>query len=314
MSNEVKAVSFRLSEEDVQKFREFAEEQGLNQAEMFQAMMNNFEMAKAKGLIIDRAKEIETFQDTVNTLVGMFVNSLAINQTSEERIRETLSLELGSKDKTIADLQEREMALKSKLDTAHKELDKCTEQLHRSLISGEKQDKEIAEKDKAIASYQSQINMLNETVAECRIFRDGYKDLEVQNAELSKQLSEIQIMNTNLLAQNNNLEDMKSFYTKQIDSLRDEVRAGKKLLQVHESDLNELRVEHAEELNKVRQELEAKYKAEFDEKAEFERSKCALELEKAAHREQMLKDQVTELEKKNKAATPKKTKTVNAPK
>ena len=302
MSNEVKAVSFRLSEEDVQKFREFAEEQGLNQAEMFQAMMNNFEIARAKGMITDRAKEIETFQTTVNTLVSMFVNSLAVNQTSEERIREILSLELSTKDKTIVDLQEREVTLKSKLDSAHKELDKCTEQLHRSLIAGDKQSKEIAQKDEAIANYQSQIKMLNETVAECRMFRDGYKSLEAKNAELSKQLTEIQNEHSSLLTQNKNLEDMKNFYVQQIESLRDEVRAGKKLLQVHKSDLDEIRAEHAEDLNKVRQELEAKYKAEFDEKAEFERSKCALELEKAAHREQMLKDRVAELEAKIKSA------------
>lgn len=36
----------------------------------------------------------------------MFINSLVINQTSEERIRETLSLKLSTKDKTIADLQD----------------------------------------------------------------------------------------------------------------------------------------------------------------------------------------------------------------
>lgn len=36
----------------------------------------------------------------------MFINSLVINQTSEERISETLSLELNTKDKTIVDLQE----------------------------------------------------------------------------------------------------------------------------------------------------------------------------------------------------------------
>ncbi|MGL5087338.1 MAG: hypothetical protein ACRC68_16755, partial [Clostridium sp.] len=113
MSNEIKAVSFRLVEEDIQKFREIADQQGLNQAEMFQGLMNSFEMAKAKGQITDRAKEIEIFQDTVNNLMGMFINSLAINQSSEERIREVLSLELNTKDKTIADLQEYKEKMKS---------------------------------------------------------------------------------------------------------------------------------------------------------------------------------------------------------
>lgn len=77
MSNEIKALSFRLADDDTQKFREFADEQGLNQAEMFQSLMNSFEMAKAKGMITDRAKEIEVFQDTVNTLMNMFINSIS---------------------------------------------------------------------------------------------------------------------------------------------------------------------------------------------------------------------------------------------
>ncbi|EOR19969.1 hypothetical protein A500_19194 [Clostridium sartagoforme AAU1] len=50
MSNEIKAVSFRWGEEDLQKFREFADEQGLNQTEIFQSLMNSFEMTKAKGM------------------------------------------------------------------------------------------------------------------------------------------------------------------------------------------------------------------------------------------------------------------------
>ena len=114
MSNEIKATSFRLNDEDIKKFREIADENGLNQAEMFKSVLNSFEMAKAKGLISDRSKEIETFQETINGLVGMFINSLSINQTSEERIKETLSLELNTKDKTITDLQEQKEDLKEK--------------------------------------------------------------------------------------------------------------------------------------------------------------------------------------------------------
>ena len=77
----------------------------LTQAETFQAIINSFEMAKAKNLITDRAKEIEVFQSTVNNLTSMFISSLAINQTSEERIRESLSAELNTKDKLISNLQ-----------------------------------------------------------------------------------------------------------------------------------------------------------------------------------------------------------------
>lgn len=64
----------------------------------------------------------------------MFINSLSINQSSEERIRETLSLELNSKDKIIAELQEGKnnlsaevKVLQDDLKTTETTLDKVNE-------------------------------------------------------------------------------------------------------------------------------------------------------------------------------------------
>ena len=170
MSNEIKAVSFRLGEEDIQKFREFADEQGLNQAEMFQSLMNSFEMAKAKGMITDRAKEIEVFQDTINTLMNMFINSLAINQTSEERIRETLSLELNTKDKTIADLQSREKELKIKFEASNEKATKFLRDANELAVKLENVNKEIDQKNNIINNQQEQINTLNSIVTEYKSY------------------------------------------------------------------------------------------------------------------------------------------------
>ena len=49
MGNELKASSFRLKEDDIEKFRGFAEENGLNQAEMFNSLINNLLLLE-KGL------------------------------------------------------------------------------------------------------------------------------------------------------------------------------------------------------------------------------------------------------------------------
>lgn len=48
MSNQLKSSSFRLKKDDLEKFRGFTEDNGFNQAEMFNALINNFEMARAK--------------------------------------------------------------------------------------------------------------------------------------------------------------------------------------------------------------------------------------------------------------------------
>ena len=112
---EIKGTSLRVNEDDLKKFKEYMKEFDLTQAETFQAIINSFEMAKAKNLITDRAKEIEVFQSTVNNLTSMFISSLAINQTSEERIRESLSAELNTKDKLISNLQEDKDKYKDKI-------------------------------------------------------------------------------------------------------------------------------------------------------------------------------------------------------
>lgn len=305
MSNEIKAVSFRLGEEEIQKFREFAEEQGMNQAEMFQALLNNFEVARAKNSFSDRAKEIETFQVTVNTLVNMFINSLSINQTSEERIRETLSSELSSKDKIIAELQLREATIKEEWEMINKRCENQMKELARLTTETEIYRKDIMQKDKAITDYQAQVNLINETVAECRLFKDGYKGLEVQVTELSKQLTDAQNENANLVAQNQNLEDMKSFYMNQAESFKDAERAARRLLSSHNTQMNELKAEQFEEIKKVREELEAKFAIDLKERVEFEKAKMQLELDKALNREQMLQTKLEELENKAKKSAPK---------
>ena len=297
MSNEIKGVSFRLGEEDIQKFREFAEEQGLNQAEMFQAMINNFEIARAKNSLSDRAKEIETFQVTVNTLIGMFVNSLAINQTSEERIRDAMSLELASKDKIITDLQAQYKATKDELESIEKRFGFQSEEVVRLTAISEAWSKDLVQKDKSIADYQSQVKILNETIAECRLYRDGYKELESQIAELSKQLTDTQNENANLVSQNQNLEDMKNFYMNQAESFKDAERAARRLLSSHNAQINELKADQFEEMKKIRAELEIKFAAELKERIEFERAKLQLELDKAAHREENLQSTLQELQK-----------------
>ena len=110
---DIKATSFRVSDEDIAKFKEFADKEGYNQAEAFKSIMQTVEMAKAKNIIKDRAKEVEVFQNTINDLMSYFLNSLNVNQTSEERIREELSQELQTKDNTISTMYDQLQEVKA---------------------------------------------------------------------------------------------------------------------------------------------------------------------------------------------------------
>ena len=313
MSNEIKAVSFRLAEDDIQKFREFADEQGLNQAEMFQSLMNSFEMAKAKGMITDRAKEIEVFQDTVNTLMNMFINSLAINQTSEERIRETLSLELNTKDKTIADLQSREKDLKIEFERIDKDLDKSLKTGNELAVNLENANKEIEQKNNIINNQQEQINTLNSIVTEYKSYKDINKELELRNIELNNKITDALHSNSDLQSKIENLENIKEFYKVEVESLKNEIKEVNKNIKdiekSHKDEIKDLNNSHREELNvledkykseieELKKELTEKFNEDMKNKIEFEKSKYQLELDKAISKEQLLKVKYENLKEK----------------
>ena len=313
MSNEIKAVSFRLAEDDIQKFRGFADEQGLNQAEMFQSLMNSFEMAKAKGMITDRAKEIEVFQDTVNTLMNMFINSLAINQTSEERIRETLSLELNTKDKTIADLQSREKNLKIEFERIDKDLDKSLKTGNELAVNLENANKEIEQKNNIINNQQEQINTLNSIVTEYKSYKDINKELELRNIELNNKLTDTLHSNSDLQSKIENLENIEEFYKAEVESLKNEIKEVNKnikdiekshkdeikdLNNIHREELNVLEDKYKSEIEELKKELTEKFNEDMKNKIEFEKSKYQLELDKAISKEQLLKVKYDNLKEK----------------
>ncbi|MGL5354673.1 MAG: hypothetical protein ACRDA5_15375, partial [Clostridium sp.] len=265
----------------------------------------SFEMSRAKGQITDRAKEIEIFQDTVNNLMGMFINSLAINQTSEERIRETLSLELNTKDKTIADLQEYKEKMKSVAkvnDEKVVELDKMVKDLTASL---EKATKELDQKNIIVDNQQDQINTLNSIVTEYKQYRDLNKELEVTNNELNTKITDVLHCNANLEDKIINVENMKEFYKNEVDSLKAEIKdlntnikeidksnkiEIKAIEKAHKEDLKAIETEYKAEVSKLKKELTKQFKEDLDNKLEVEKSKHQSELDKAINNEQLLQE------------------------
>ena len=140
-----KVTSMRLSEEDLEQFRLFAKENGMNQQQAFKSLVSLVELEKARTTSPERAKEIDVFRDTVNKLIGFYANSLEINKTTEETIREELKKELVAKDRTIANLQDLIRATKEdndnlknnyeKLESNNKYLQQKIEELTKADIN-----------------------------------------------------------------------------------------------------------------------------------------------------------------------------------
>ena len=59
---EIKQTNFRINAETADAFRKFCEEQGMNQAQGFDHIMQIVELDRAKGMIPERQIEIEEFE------------------------------------------------------------------------------------------------------------------------------------------------------------------------------------------------------------------------------------------------------------
>ena len=284
---EIKGTSLRVNEDDLKKFKEYMKEFDLTQAETFQAIINSFEMAKAKNLITDRAKEIEVFQSTVNNLTSMFISSLAINQTSEERIRESLSAELNTKDKLISNLQEDKDKYKDKikaLSTSVEEYENTINKINSNLY---KSNKDNEDKTLTINNQLEQIKILNEIVAEYKEFKDTNKVLAHSNKELTKNNNDLVHENLDLKDKISNVKDMNKFYKEQILKLEEEVRKlnaeNNNNKDKYEKEIELLKNTQNKKIDDIK--LENKMKLEekekdFENRLEFEKEKIQLEVEK----------------------------------
>lgn len=162
--NIIKPATFRLNQEDINRFKEFATQNSLNQQEAFTSLLNALELNNAKSTLGDRAKSIEAFQTTVNNLVKFYINSLEENTTTEDRIREELSLQLTTKDKTIADLQNKLQEVKEDkvilddtniiLSNKNKELQDKLNKLHNKL------ELELGKKDLELEKLKNKLENL----------------------------------------------------------------------------------------------------------------------------------------------------------
>jgi len=305
--SDIKGTSFRINEDDNEKFKQFLGENGFNtQAEAFKAIMQTVEMAKAKNLIKDRAKEVETFQNTINELMGYFLNSLNVNQNSEERIREELSKELITKDNTINTMYDQLQKLKeekTEMEKVFKEksvdLEKAKEAILDWMDKNDKLKKDSDDKQKSIdVLTRNNLNQMEQL--------EEYRDLKSTNDLLLNELEEskskslsLENNNKQLTDKLSNTGDMISFYKDNILELKNNVEQCKlelKDLEIkHNKQVEEVKVNHVKtlekEINSITEHLNDKY--------DLELSKKNIEIEKLKNNEDQYNLNIKELESKH---------------
>lgn len=304
--NKTKTSTLRINVGDEESFKQYLKENGYTQAEGFKNLVALMELDNAKEQLSDRAKEIDTFRDTVNKLIGFYINSLEVNQVAEERIREEVKKELSTKDNTIRNLQEQLQEQKEKIEeikAESKEISKDNkalasekEKAFESIKAKEKENETLAGNNKML---QEQIITLNDIITEYKDLKDLNIKLEAENKELKGThqnfKNELEQLNNKLI----NADDMLKFYKEQVAELKAEVKELNKSIigkeNTYKAEIKALEEKNIKELDKVKEELQEK----LNSKHEVELGKKDIEIDKLKNMVNQLQDKLRNKVKEN---------------
>ena len=304
--NKTKTSTLRINVGDEESFKQYLKENGYTQAEGFKNLVALMELDNAKEQLSDRAKEIDTFRDTVNKLIGFYINSLEVNQVAEERIREEVKKELSTKDNTIRNLQEQLQEQKEKIEEIKAESKEISKDNKALASEKEKAFEDIKAKENENETLAGNNKMLQEQVITLNGIITEYKDLKNLNIKLEAENKELkgthQKFKTELEQLNNkliNADDMLKFYKEQVAELKAEVKELNKSIigkeNTYKAEIKALEEKNIKELDKVKEELQEK----LNSKHEVELGKKDIEIDKLKNMVNQLQDKLRNKVKEN---------------
>jgi len=295
--NKTKTSTLRINAGDEESFKQYLKDNGYTQAEGFKNLVALMELDNAKEQLSDRAKEIDTFRDTVNKLIGFYINSLEVNQVAEERIREEVKKELSTKDNTIRNLQEQLQEQKEKIEeikAESKEISKDNkalasekEKAFEDIKAKEKENETLAGNNKML---QEQVITLNSIITEYKDLKDLNIKLEAENKELKgthqKFKTELEQLNNKLI----NADDMLKFYKEQVTELKELNKSIIDKENTYKAEIKAVEEKNIKELDKAKVELQEK----LNSKHEVELEKKGIEIDKLKNMVNQLQDKLKE--------------------
>lgn len=285
---EIKQTNFRIDQDTADIFRKFCEENGMNQAQGFDHIMQIVEMDRAKAVTPERATEIEEFERYVKGIMGAYLTSIEINNSAEERIKERFESSLVRKDKTIDELREKTEGLQEEKkkaliekEQAEKEKEALDERMKTWILQ--------MESIKKAAENQEKVNtMLTTQLADATAKLDGYNDLKASEVSLKEEVLELR---RDIKEKDAALSRTKEMYDEKLSSI--------KLMEEKYDTLEKKAEDLKKELSDTEKEL-----SNLKMQSENEKKQAEMQLELTAERaaiakERELSSTIREMDKEN---------------
>lgn len=246
---DIKQTNFRIDQESADAFRKFCEENGMNQAQGFDHMLQVLELNRAKAMVPNSAKDIETFEMHVKKIMESYLQSVEDYNTARESAREEFASALTSKDKTIASLQEKVAQLKADkeiAETTAANADRIADQAVKEASVAKDQAgtalKLAEEKDKTIATLADKL-----AVAEGKA--EGYDELKQSEEAAKGRIIELQ----------KDVENLEAGFERELKSSKEEAnRTLKSTQEASDRKVAELKKDHETEIRELKTDMERK--------------------------------------------------------
>lgn len=246
---DIKQTNFRIDQESADAFRKFCEENGMNQAQGFDHMLQVLELNRAKAMVPNSAKDIETFEMHVKKIMESYLQSVEDYNTARESAREEFASALTSKDKTIASLQEKVAQLKADkeiAETTAANADRIADQAVKEASVAKDQAgtalKLAEEKDKTIATLADKL-----AVAEGKA--EGYDELKKSEEAAKGRIIELQ----------KDVENLEAGFERELKANKEEAdRTLKSTQEASDRKVAELKKDHETEIRELKTDMERK--------------------------------------------------------
>lgn len=253
--------NFRIDQESADAFRKFCKDNGLNQAQGFDHLIQVMELDRAKAMVPTSSKDIEDFEMYVKKVMAAYLKSVEDYNNARESAREDFASALESKDKMIASLQEKaeqlaegKQILENSIAEARSERDQAVKDAVAAKEQAETSAKLVDEKDKTISTLADKLGTAEEKAA-------GYDDLKKSEEAAKSRISELE----------KEIERMKEAADRELKAVQKD----------HETEIRELKVEMERKVSDVQKD-------------------AALELSKAVNeKEREMMTQIREMDKLN---------------
>lgn len=272
-SKDLKPKSFRITDETAEEFRDISTQIGGSQQDTFEELIKAYKRKTNKEALPEWGGDIKKFERYTNNLVEMYISTLKANQDLEETIQKNFGKQLNAKEKTIMDLQEKlDTAEQSKKEAISQSKIDADEKIRlNDYISNLKKDYDtrltdmetmLSDKDNLNKTLMDSCNDLKVKIAGMKeVVEQAEKlkrELEGLKKDYKRALDEKSELNRQL---NQNQETISELKQHESDSLlllkeQQQLKLEKAVLELekqYQKQIQELKVEKQEEVDKYQQ-------------------------------------------------------------